>query len=51
MDVVTGSENVRRTFARYRRTLDRCPEGHNLEETGKNTPEGGVICKACCNLS
>lgn len=50
LDPVTGSENMRRTFARYRRELDRCPEGHNLEETGKATPEGGVVCRTCCSL-
>lgn len=50
MDPVTGSENLRRTFARYRRGLERCPEGHRLVEHGKETPEGGIVCRVCSNL-
>lgn len=51
MDPVSGSENVKRTFARYRRALEYCPALHRLDETGKATPEGGVVCKLCSGVT
>jgi hypothetical protein len=50
MDPVSRAENLRRTHDRHRRALERCPIGHLLGECGLSTPEGGIVCRVCCNL-
>lgn len=47
LEVVTNRENLKRTFAYYRRSLQRCPENHLLSDHGKKTPEDGIICLIC----
>lgn len=47
LEPVTRAENIKRTHARYRRALERCPEQHRLDEFGIPTPEGGVVCRVC----
>lgn len=51
MDPVTTTENAKRTFARYRRTIEYCPAQHRLDEVGVPTPEGGMVCGLCSGIA
>lgn len=47
LEAVTQSENEKRKSWRYRRRRVKCRAGHELEEHGVVTPEGGVVCRQC----
>lgn len=51
LEAVTREENQRRKSARYRLiTMTTCQRGHRYGDFGVATPEGGLICAACCGV-
>lgn len=48
LEAVTKAENLKRRAWRYQAVKrTHCPKGHNLNQTGVTTPEGGRVCRQC----
>ncbi len=50
LELVSRNENDLRKSWAYRSQLKTCPKGHDLFAHGKQTPEGGHICRTCSGL-
>lgn len=50
LELVKPRENMRRRKWRNRARRGRCQAGHDLSWTGRRTPEGGIVCRTCCEL-
>ena len=50
LELVTRRQNEQLKRWRNRAGREKCPAGHSLFESGRRTPEGGIVCLTCTGM-